>query len=549
MKTVVLLWLLWICSGWANQYYVKTGVLNGNGSLSSPFNNLQSALLVAHSGDSVLVFGGVYSPNDRIVTVRAGTPNAPITVMALNPTDLPVFTRSGKVISVSHEYIHLKNLIFDGQMGDGDIVRIYSGADHLRISGCEIRYGLRDGIDMSAADHVIIENCHIHHLLAGSYTNQLDAHGIVATGEKHLLIRGCNIHHVSGDCFQTDPNRTQPLWDDVRIENSRLWTGPLDSDYGAWHAGEIPGENAVDTKICTDSLQYGYRPVLHIKKVTAYGFEPGYISNRAAFNIKEQVDCQMEEITVYNNEIAFRLRGDTGRGSAWVKVMNSVAFANEKVFRVEDGLEKLLIYNSTFDAGTGIYFNNVAGGYQINGFDLRNSLFIGTKPPDASHPSNLAVGLGEFLDPANGDYHLLPGSIAIDAGEDIPQVVYDMDGEPRPPGFYDVGADEYYPATNINTSLAINPGPEEMLVVYPNPFNPITRITITVKRRQFARLIIFNMLGQQVQSLFSDYLTRGTHRFFWNGKDAHGAYLPNGFYFIVLQTSHHYLVRKVVFIK
>ncbi len=549
MRIGILIWILWFCSGWGAQYYVKSGVPNGNGSLSSPFNNLQSALLVAQPGDSVLIFGGVYSLTDPIVAVRSGTANNPITVMALDSNDAPVFKKSGRVISIGYQFIHLKNLVFDGQMGDGDIVRLYSGADYTIISGCEIRYGLRDGIDMSAADHVIIENCHIHHLLAGSYTNQQDAHGIVATGEKHLLIRGCNIHHVSGDCFQTDPNRTQPLWDDVRIEDSRLWTGPLDSDYAAWHAGEIPGENAVDTKICTDSLQFGYRPKIYLKGVVAYGFEPGYISNRAAFNIKEQVDCQMEGITVYNNEIAFRLRGDTGRGSAWVSLINSVAFNNEKVFRVEDGLEKLIIYNSTFDAGTGIYFKKVAGGYQANGFDLRNSLFVGNKPPDASHPSNLAVGLGEFSDPLNGDYHLLPGSVAIDSGEDIPQVVYDMDGEIRPPGFYDVGADEYYPVTNINNRTAVNAGLDEVLSVYPNPFNPVTTITVNLKMRQSVRLSIFNILGQQVRSLFNGSLSGGIHRFTWKGEDDNGAYLSNGFYFVVLLTPGNCLVQKVSFIK
>lgn len=28
-----------------------------------------------------------------------------------------------------------------------------------------------------------------------------------------------------------------------------FWTGPLQKDYGLWKAGEIPGENAIDTKV------------------------------------------------------------------------------------------------------------------------------------------------------------------------------------------------------------------------------------------------------------------------------------------------------------
>ncbi len=49
-----------------------------------------------------------------------------------------------------------------------------------------------------------------------------------------------------------------------------------------------------------------------------------------------------------------------------------------------------------------------------------------------------------FVDPANGDYHLLPTSAAIDAGVDA-GVTVDMDGDPRPYGAgYDIGADEYF---------------------------------------------------------------------------------------------------------
>ncbi|HNR96858.1 MAG TPA: choice-of-anchor Q domain-containing protein, partial [Anaerolineae bacterium] len=44
-----------------------------------------------------------------------------------------------------------------------------------------------------------------------------------------------------------------------------------------------------------------------------------------------------------------------------------------------------------------------------------------------------------------GDYHLLPGSAAIDAGV-FSGVAVDLDGQARPVGAgYDLGADEYVP--------------------------------------------------------------------------------------------------------
>jgi parallel beta-helix repeat protein len=50
-----------------------------------------------------------------------------------------------------------------------------------------------------------------------------------------------------------------------------------------------------------------------------------------------------------------------------------------------------------------------------------------------------------FVDPAGWDYHIMPGSPAIDTGATVPWLTTDIDGEPRPwpvGGAYDIGADE-----------------------------------------------------------------------------------------------------------
>ena len=50
-----------------------------------------------------------------------------------------------------------------------------------------------------------------------------------------------------------------------------------------------------------------------------------------------------------------------------------------------------------------------------------------------------------FVDPNAEDYHIGPGSVAIDAGIDA-GVRIDIDNEPRPHQGYDLGADEYWPS-------------------------------------------------------------------------------------------------------
>jgi len=51
-----------------------------------------------------------------------------------------------------------------------------------------------------------------------------------------------------------------------------------------------------------------------------------------------------------------------------------------------------------------------------------------------------------LVDPAHGDFHLIPGSPCIDAGDPVHYPAIDFEGDPRPLGSApDIGADEFYP--------------------------------------------------------------------------------------------------------
>ncbi len=534
----------------ATDYYVDDVASNGNGSFESPFNNFPSALNAAQPGDVIYVMPGTYQLSAAISTVRDGAANQRITLRAYDPADRPYISALGRLLSISHAYTTIDGLILDGQFGDSDAVRLRGNADYAIIRNCEIKNGTRDGIDMDAVDNVLIENCEIHHFLAGTYNNQRDAHGIVATGEQNLTIRGCNIYYVSGDCFQTDPNRGYPLWDNVLIEDSQLWTGPLPEDAAGWFAGEIPGENAVDTKISPDEVQNGYRPLIVLRNIVAYGFEPGYIGNRAAFNIKEQVECRISGVKVYNNEIAFRLRGDTGRGSANVTIINSIAFNNVKIFRTEDGIELLHIYNSTFDKrSSDQYFQNVSGGYDPNGFEMLNSLFMGNKPSDAADPSNLSADPGFFVNSAGHDYHLVNGSPAIDAGVDIAEVTTDYDGNPRTPGSYDVGAFEYDSATGIDDAGEFTPDEFILYPAFPNPFNPSTNLEFKISKAELVTLQVYDLSGRELKTVLHRRLAPGNYTVQWDGRDSRGRPGSSGTYLIRLRAGNQQKTAKVTLIR
>jgi hypothetical protein len=528
----------------SGEYYVDDVAANGDGSESNPFNKISAALALAQGGDVVWVKPGSYS--ESIQTVKNAIAGQRIIIQAREANNRPVFRSSGTVLEIGHSHVTVDGLVIDGQFGNGDVVKITGGGNNAIIRNCEIKNGVKDGVDLGAADDVLIENCQIHHLLGGSLNNQVDAHGIVAAGQKNLTIRGCEIYYVSGDCFQTDPNRGNPLWDNVLIENSRLWTGPLPQEAAGWRAGEIPGENAVDTKINPEAAGSDYRARITIRNVEAFGFTPGFISNRAAFNIKEKVECRLIAVKVHDNEIAFRLRGPGDSGGAHVTVINAIVYNNEKTFRSEDGLEQLRIYNCTFDKRPeAVYFQNVSGGFDANGFDLKNSLFFGDLPGEALQASNLAADDTFFLNRSGNDYRLSSNSPAIDAGADIAEVTDDFDGAPRPAGRYDVGAYEYNSASGVGETPATGVNRFYLHPNFPNPFNPETHITFDMTRSGFVQLHIFDSLGRKVITLLNGLLSAGQHIIKWNGVDQRGNEVASGLYLCRLEVGQFTQTRKM----
>ena len=128
-----------------------------------------------------------------------------------------------------------ENWLVDGDWGESTLVKIV--ADDVTLRNCEIHRGRHNAV-LVVGKNVLIESCKIHHVLAGTFQDQKDAHGITGQPTK-LVIRNCEISHVSGDCLQFDPGRG--AWDDVLVENCTFKTGPLESDAAWFKKGERPG--------------------------------------------------------------------------------------------------------------------------------------------------------------------------------------------------------------------------------------------------------------------------------------------------------------------
>ncbi len=80
--------------------------------------------------------------------------------------------------------------------------------------------------------------------------------------------------------------------------------------------------------------------------------------------------------------------------------------------------------------------------------------------------------------------------------------------------------------------------------VYPNPFNSQAKILFTVNNKAAIRLIIYNLLGQQIHTTAKQYSSSGEYNITWNAEGQ-----PSGIYLFDLTDGNTHLTRKISLVK
>ncbi|MCC6866629.1 MAG: T9SS type A sorting domain-containing protein [Ignavibacteria bacterium] len=79
---------------------------------------------------------------------------------------------------------------------------------------------------------------------------------------------------------------------------------------------------------------------------------------------------------------------------------------------------------------------------------------------------------------------------------------------------------------------------------YPNPFNPETKISYTLKSSTNVKITVYDRLGREVVVLVDESQTEGEHQVTFNASN-----LPSGVYFYRIKTPEMVEVQKMVFTK
>jgi len=90
---------------------------------------------------------------------------------------------------------------------------------------------------------------------------------------------------------------------------------------------------------------------------------------------------------------------------------------------------------------------------------------------------------------------------------------------------------------------------ERLLEISPNPFNPSTRIRVTVPELSFVRLQVFDIAGRRVRSLAARTLQPGRYVFEWDGRDTGGRDCASGVYLVNCKVGGKSLSRKLALVR
>ena len=100
-----------------------------------------------------------------------------------------------------------------------------------------------------------------------------------------------------------------------------------------------------------------------------------------------------------------------------------------------------------------------------------------------------------------------------------------------------------------STSSFSAPKEFQLLGNFPNPFNGSTVIEFALPQKGTVRVIISNLLGQEVKTIRETFLKPGRHRILWDGTNQSGNFMSSGFYMYRIVYQNFYQTGKMLYLR
>jgi len=84
---------------------------------------------------------------------------------------------------------------------------------------------------------------------------------------------------------------------------------------------------------------------------------------------------------------------------------------------------------------------------------------------------------------------------------------------------------------------------------FPNPFNERTHITFQLLASSHVRLTIYNIIGEEINTLVDEWKSTGKYQISWDGRDNSGFTVPSGIYILQMNSDGFHQSRKLILMK
>ena len=404
---------------------------NDGRSVDSPWQTVQKAAETLIAGDTVSIRAGTY--HERLVPLNSGAAGSLITFVA----------HAGEVVTIDGTGVDVPEF--------SALVDL-TGRDYVRVSGLRVLHSAYYGIVADNSSYVTIEH---------NYTYDTYSSGISCWGCDHVVVDG---NEVVGAC-------TGPWQEHISISNTDTFEVRNNSVHDV-----MPGTAGKEGICIKDASQHG----------KVYGNRVHGLSHVGIYVDAEAV--HLLDVAVYQNLVydiegmGFSLAGEQGGPLEDVRLYDNIAYDNQcglwlsdlghPTFKDVDIVNNTFVDNGRDGWGVGIGIET----QQLTNVLIRNNICSGnvysqmSAPPstlpqltvdhnlsDGAHDPEFEIyGVDDLLDvsplfaaPSLGDFHLLAGSPAIDAGSAVGAPASDFDGNARPQdgngdgiAAYDIGAYE-----------------------------------------------------------------------------------------------------------
>ncbi len=411
-------------SGKGQVYSVDPNGADGNdGSQAAPWGTIQHAVDNVVPGDTILLNGGTYV-GARIE--RSGTADSWITLASAPGADV-------LVNAPGPDNKHESNLEFETWEGD-EIVAFWL------VEGLEVADAPNWGIDMRGNEEkhshdFIISGNRVHDnghedgksgifaafvddiLVEDNESYGNGEHGIyLSNSGDRFVVRGNRLHdnnncglHINGDLESGEDG----IISEGLIENNSIY------ENGDGGCSGINLDGVTDTVVRNNLLYQNHAGGISIFQ------ENGAVCS--------------QNIQVLNNTI---VQAEDGR---WAINISDDECINNKIFNniilTLHEWRGSIVIPSTGINGFESDYNVIMDRFSA---DDDNSVISLSEWQALGYDANSVIATPDELFASAGEYHLLTGSPAVDAGMTLPGVETDLEGTPRPQGAaYDIGAYEY----------------------------------------------------------------------------------------------------------